>query len=211
MSGGWIDVSVPVRSGMVHWPGDPEIAVERIHSIADGDMANVSKLEMCAHTGTHMDAPLHFVEGGAGIDSMPLEEMIGPARVIEIADPAVIAAAELAEHSIGAGERILLKTANSPTAWRAEGFQEEFVHLATESAELLAGVGVALVGVDYLSVAGYERNEREVHRALLEAGVWLLEGLDLTDVGAGDYELACLPMRLVGSDGAPARALVRPL
>lgn len=200
---------MPIRTGMAHWPGDPDVSLEQTSSIDAGDAANMTKLEMSAHTGTHMDAPRHFLPEGAGIDSLPPAVTIGPARVIAVEDAESTKADELRGHEPKPGERLLIRTRNSPAAWQEDGFVEDFVHLTTEAAELLADVGVGLVGVDYLSVAGYERNEPEVHRALLGAGVWIIEGLDLSAVEPGEYELVCLPLRLAGCDGAPARALLR--
>lgn len=204
----WRDVSVPVRDGMVHWPSDPPVQIGRRESIAGGDVANLTAVSMTAHTGTHMDAPVHFIEGGAGIDELPLDVAIGRARVVEIEDQGAVTAAELGRHEPRAGERLLLKTRNSARAWWEEDFDEGFVHIDPEAAALLAEAKVALVGVDYLSVGGMESGA-ETHRHLLGAGIWIIEGLDLTAVAPGDYELACLPLRLVGADGAPARVLIR--
>jgi arylformamidase len=198
-----------VKDGMLHWPGDGAVRVTRTQSIADGAQANLSRIEMSAHTGTHMDAPLHFIADGDSIETMPLATTMGPARVIEIEDREAVRAEELAGHGLAAGERILLKTRNSSTAWAEEPFREDFVHIEPEAAELIAAAGVRLVGVDYLSVGGMESG-RQTHQALLGAGVWIIEGLYLSGVGPGDYELLCLPLRLMGAEGAPARALLRP-
>jgi arylformamidase len=205
----WIDISVPVRAGMLHWPDDPPVQIGLSGSIGDGDPANVSRLSMSAHTGTHIDAPRHFSDDGAGIDAMPVEAMVGPATVIEIADPAMVTARELQEHGLEAGGRLLLRTRNSDREWWLDDFDERFVHLEPAAAELIAERGVRTVGVDYLSVGGMEAG-REVHLALLEAGAWIIEGLALGGVRSGDYELFCLPLKIVGCDGAPARALLRP-
>jgi arylformamidase len=210
MAGAWIDVSVPVRSGMVHWPGDPEVSLERVMSIDEGAEANVTRLAMSAHTGTHMDAPLHYFEDDPGIEELPLEIAMGPARVIGIEGEEPIDRGQLEGLDIQGGERILFRTANSERPWVERDFDPAFVHVSVEAAELLGEVGVALVGVDYLSVGGYRSDGAETHRALLGAGVWVVEGLDLSAVEPGDYELICLPVKLVGSDGAPARVLLRP-
>ncbi len=206
----WIDVSVPVSDGMVHWPGDPEVKVTRALSIDAGDDANVSHLDLGAHTGTHMDAPVHFVPGAEGIDAMPLGATIGPARVVAIADPESVKPEELERHEPRRGERLLLRTRNSERSWVREPFDPDFVPISPEGAALLAERGVRTVGVDYLSVGGYRGGGAETHRALLEAGVWIIEGLDLSRAEPGDYELICLPVKIAGSDGAPARALLRP-
>jgi len=206
----WIDVSVPVSNGMVHWPGDPPVEIERSKSIDAGDPANLTKLSMSAHTGTHMDAPVHFVPDTAGIDALPLEAVIGRCRVIAIEDPDAVHAAELRAHAPKRGERLLLRTHNSSEGgWSLAEFDDGFVHIAPEGAGYLAECGVRTVGVDYLSVGGMETGA-ETHGALLEAGIWIIEGLDLSAVEPGEYELMCLPVKLAGSDGAPARALLRP-
>jgi arylformamidase len=208
--GGWIDVSVPVRDGMVHWPGDPPVNVERVKAIGPGSEANLTKIDMSAHTGTHMDAPLHFFAGDPGIEALPLEIAIGPARVIAIEGTEPIDRGHVEGWEIEDGERILFRTANSDRSWWERDFDPGFVYVSLEAAELLGEVGVALVGVDYLSVGGAGDESAEVHRAILGAGAWVVEGLDLSAVEPGDYELICLPIKLVGSDGAPARALLRP-
>jgi arylformamidase len=211
MAGGWMDVSVPISSGMVRWPDDPAVEVSRASEIAAGDRANVTRLEMSAHTGTHMDAPVHYLEGREGIDAMPFDATIGLARVIEISDMVSVKAGELAGHEPKQGERLLLKTVNSVNAWKlAPEFERNFVYIAADAAAFLAECGVRSVGIAYLSVGGFEHDAVETHVARLRAGVWVIEGLNLADVEPGDYELLCLPLKIVGSDGAPARALLRP-
>src|SRR2546423_4715430 len=209
MASPFFDISVPVRSGMVHWPGDPPFVRERFLDMDRGDRCNVSSLSMGAHTGTHMDAPLHFLNGGQPIDQMPLDATVGPARVIEIHDGESIKPPELEPHNVRAGERILFKTANSRRCWRNDAFQEDFVYISQEAARLLADRGIRSVGVDYLSVGGFAKDGVETHEALLRAGIWIIEGLNLSAVNAGPYELVCLPLKLVGADGAPARAILR--
>ena len=196
---------------MVHWPGDPVVSIPRISDMDRGDVANVRRLSMSAHTGTHMDAPLHFIGDGASIDAMPLDAAVGPARVIEIDSPDVIGPQELDRHDIRAGERILLRTGNSERCWRTRCFLKQFVHIGPDGAEYLASRQVRLVGIDYLSVGAYGDGGVETHRALLSAGIWIIEGLDLSATSAGNYELICLPLKISGGDGAPARAVVRRL
>jgi arylformamidase len=205
----WIDVSVPVRAGMVHYPGDPPVKIERIQTIGSDSEANLTKIDMSAHTGTHMDAPLHFFEDDPGIESFPLEIAMGPARVIAIEGNEPIDRGQLEGLEIESGDRVLFRTTNSDRPWADRDFDPDFVYVSLEAAELLGEVGVALVGVDYLSVGGAGREGAETHRALLGAGAWVVEGLDLSSVESGDYELICLPIKLVGSDGAPARVLLR--
>jgi arylformamidase len=199
---------------MVHWPGDPRVVVERRLAMARGDPANLTALSLGAHAGTHVDAPLHYIDGGEPVDAMPLEVGLGPARVVAVRPrrgSSAIAAEDLAPARLRAGERVLLKTKNSPAAWRSDAFVEDAVHLSLEAARLLASRRVALVGIDYLSVGGYRAGDgAAVHRALLEAGAWIVEGLDLTRAPAGPCELVCAPLRIAGAEGAPARVLLRP-
>lgn len=205
----WLDLSVPLRDGMLHYPGDPEVRIRLAHDLDKGDGANVTELSMGAHTGTHLDAPRHFLRDGLGIDRAPPEVLIGPARVVALDAPGGLGVGELAPLDPRPGERLLLKTRNSPRAWaRAPEFVEDFVHLTTEGARFLAGRGISLVGIDYLSIGEFHHGA-EAHLALLSAGVWIVEGLDLTGVDAGDYDLVCLPLRLEGADGAPARVMIR--
>lgn len=206
---GWIDVSVSIYSGMVHWPGDPEINVSSALSMQRGDQCNVSSLSLGSHTGTHMDAPYHFVANGRQIDEMPLEVGIGNARVIGVGDPKSIKPAELEHHDIRAGERILFKTRNSSDAWQSDDFAADFVYVSVVAAEYLARLRVRLVGVDYLSVSGFKTDAAETHRALLEAGIWIVEGLNLSGVEPGNYDLCCLPLKFRHGDGAPARAALK--
>ena len=207
----WIDVSVTVRHGMPHWPDDPPIVLERAMDISQGDACNVSRVAMGVHSGTHMDAPLHFVHGAAGLDQMPLTATMGEARVVMIEDPQCITAEELGPHHLRRDERVLFRTKNSAEGWPTETFVEDFVYISEPAALHLAEVGVQTVGIDYLSVGGYHADGARIHRILLDAGIWIIEGLDLSRVGAGPYELICLPVKLHESDGAPARAILRPL
>ncbi|GAC1310708.1 MAG: cyclase family protein [Ktedonobacteraceae bacterium] len=207
----WIDVSVPLYTGMTYWPDNPPVVIERAMDIDRGDVANVSKLSLGAHTGTHMDAPLHFIRDGISIDQLPLTATMGPARVIEISDSESIKPAELETQAIQLGERILFKTRNSARCWQTDEFIKDFVYISKEAASYLAKLQVQTVGVDYLSVGGFFKDGPETHRALLGAGIWIIEGLNLSQVQAGNYELLCLPLKLRGSEGAPARAILRPV
>jgi arylformamidase len=157
---GWIDVSVSLHSGMVHWPDNPPVRIERALSIEHGDDANVSEIAMGAHTGTHMDGPIHFVREGRGLDEMPLTATIGRARVIEIGDPESIKPGELYPHGLRRNERILFKTQNSARRWSSEDFVEDFVCGSQEAARYLADRGIRTVGVDYLSVGGFRKDAR---------------------------------------------------
>lgn len=206
----WIDISMPVHSGMAVWPGDNAVRVERILSLDRGDPFNLTHCSFTAHTGTHMDAPRHFLAQGAAMDALPLEAVLGPCRVVGIRDPEAVRLAEL-PRDLQRGERILFKTENSFRHLHSGSFAEDFVYISREAAEGLAAAGVRTVGIDYLSVGGFHHDLVETHLALLGAGIWIIEGLDLSCVEPGRYELACLPLRLIGADGAPARAALRKL
>ena len=207
----WIDVSVSLHSDMVHWPGDPPVRIERVHDMDHGDGNNVSIISMGSHTGTHVDAPLHFVRQGRGVDEIPLDTAIGPVRVIEIQDRESVKPEELAQHGILPGERILFKTINSSRGWESDAFIEDFVFISQEAASFLVESGVIVVGNDYLSVGGYKRDGSQVHRLLLAGGIWIIEGLNLSRVSAGKYDMICLPLKLEGGDGGPARVILKPV
>lgn len=206
----WIDVSVLLHNDMPHWPGDKAFELKRDSDMDKGDHDNVSQITTSVHAGTHMDAPVHFIKDGEGIDRIPLDVCIGRARVIAIKDPERITPKELERHNIRAGERILFKTANSDRVWKTNEFQKQFVSIAADAARYLAERRPCLVGVDYLSVGAYHGDGAETHQALLGAGIWIVEGLNLSAVQPGDYELICMPLKIAGSDGAPARAVLRP-
>jgi arylformamidase len=203
----WIDVSVPVRSGMVHWPDNPPIELVRTMDMAKGDPANCSRLFLGVHSGTHVDAPVHFLADGAGVDAIALDRLLGEARVVEMDGPS-ITAAQLRAVDPRPGERLLFKTRNSARCWKADRFLPDFVYLSREGAALLAERRVRTVGIDYLSIAGMDEGV-PTHRVLLEQGICIIEGLDLSSVQPGSYELICLPLRLAGADGAPARVVLR--
>jgi arylformamidase len=207
----WIDISVCVRTGMAHWPGDIDVSVARVSSMAEGAPCNLTQLHMSAHTGTHMDAPLHFVDGAISIDQMPLAATVGVARVIELDVAEVIGRADLKPFGIEAGERLIIKTPNSARCWETDEFIKDFVYISGDAAKYLVERKIRSVGVDYLSVAGFYKDTIETHVALLKAGIWIMEGLNLRHVAPGSYDLVCLPLKLIGADGAPARAILRPL
>lgn len=210
MAYGWIDVSIPLRNGMPQWPDNPPLRIDRAMDLDCGDEATVSTIFIGSHTGTHMDAPLHFIKSGRAIHEMPLTVTIGPAQVIEIHNPEAITLEELRRHAIRPGARLLFKTKNSLHRWGERDFMQDFVYLTTEAARWLVQQHVLTVGVDYLSVGGYEKNGPEVHLVLLGADIWIIEGLDLSGAGPGYYDLICLPLNILQGDGAPARALLRP-
>ncbi|MEP6539286.1 MAG: cyclase family protein [Bryobacteraceae bacterium] len=202
----WIDISLPLQSGMPHWPGDPVPSMARGLDMDLGDICNARYLTMSAHTGTHMDAPLHFVNNSESIDRMPLTAAIGPARVIRIEHNEFIGPEELEQHNIQPGERILFKTGS---VWDPTQFKKTFVACNAAGARHLVERKVQTVGIDYLSIGAYEGDGVETHQILLGAGIWVIEGLDLTQVEPGNYDLICLPLKILGGDGAPARAVVR--
>lgn len=204
----WVDISVPLRDGMVHWPDNPEVRITRVQDLERGDDATVSSLSLGAHTGTHVDAPVHFVKGATGVDALAFDSLLGVARVLEIRDARAIRVAELKGHAIQPGERILFKTANSSRGWASKAFLPDFVSLSVEGARYLAERKVRTVGIDYLSIGSAEEGV-PTHQALLGADVCIIEGLDLSSVEAGTYDLVCLPLRIAGGDGAPARAILR--
>jgi arylformamidase len=208
----WIDISVPIRVGMVRWPGDPAFQLARNSDMErDGTEYNVSAFAMGCHLGTHMDAPLHFLKDGATMDTMPLDATMGPCRVIQIEDPQWITIEEIEPYKIAAGERILFKTANSARQWRTDMFLTDFVHIPAPTAKYLAERRIRTVGVDCLSVGGFETDGAECHRQLLKAGIWIIEWLNLANVEPGDYELACLPLKMLNVEGVPARAAIKKL
>ena len=192
------------------YEGDPPVLIERVYSLEDEDLANVSSLDFGAHTGTHIDAPVHFLEGRGGVETIPLDALIGPAVVVDARHLSEdIGARALGTLRIPVGtQRVLFKTPNS-ALWERPGFSDDFIGLTETAARKLAARGVRLVGIDYLSIAP-RHDPAPTHRILLEAGIVILEGLDLRNVTPGDYDLVALPLLIPGSDGGPARALLRP-
>jgi arylformamidase len=208
-SSSWIDATVPVRDGMVHWPDNPPVQMVRTADVAKGDPATVSHLSLGVHSGTHVDAPVHFVADGAGVDTLPVEDLIGEARVVEVRDPRSIGVEELRLLRPRAGERLLFKTRNSARCWNVATFVPDYVYLSLDGARFLVECRVRTVGIDYLSIAGMHEGVA-THLALLRAGICIIEGLDLSAVEPGAYAMICLPLRLAGADGAPARVMLRP-
>jgi arylformamidase len=207
----WIDVTVPLQTGMVRWPGNPPVQVRRVLDLNRGDDCTLTAISLGVHSGTHMDAPLHFLRTGLGIDAMPVDAGVGRARVIAIKNSALITVEELRRHGVRRGERIVFKTRNSPRCWKTDRFLEDFVSLSEAAARWLVARRVRTVGIDYLSVAGYESDTAAIHTILLKGGVWIIEGLNLSGVRPGVYDMLCLPLKIAASDGAPARALLKPV
>lgn len=205
------DVSVHISPKMPVWPGDPPVEIERIESINKGDPANLTRLSLGAHTGTHVDAPYHFCEKGLKVDQLPLSTLIGTAHILEVhPKERTITATDLGSLGLPSTvQRLLIKTDNS-YLW--EGglleFEKDFIHLGRDAARWIVKRGIKLIGVDYLSVDSFDSEDKVVHHTLLEAGVVIIEGLNLSHVTQGVYQLYCLPLKIVGSDGAPARVVL---
>jgi arylformamidase len=205
------DITLPIEEGMIAYPGNPETRVRPHSRIADGDDANVTELSFGSHTGTHVDAARHFIEGGQAVDALPLDTLIGEAVVVELPrNITAIGAAELEAAGVAGATRVLLRTRNAELLGQQE-FSEDFAYLTGNGAAYLVEQGVRLVALDYLSVEAYDADEPAAHRTLLEKEVIVVEGVDLRDVPAGRYELLCLPLKVKGIDGAPLRAVLREL
>ena len=208
----FIDISVAIRPDLPVWKGDPAVSIIRAASISAGDQANVTRLDMGAHTGTHVDAPLHFLDGRRPADQLDLDVLIGPAWVAEFDVPREITAADLGKAEIPIGtKRLLLKTSNSRLcSQKPATFDENFIGISADGARWLVEQGVRLVGIDYLGVERFDTvpHGAPTHKTLLQAEAILLEGLNLSDVLPGAYQLICLPVKIQGADGAPCRAVL---
>lgn len=207
------DVSVPLSSTTPTYPSDPDIEITPWRTLAGGDTSNVSLINFGLHSGTHVDAPAHFIEGGARIESLSLESLIGEAEVVEVANEIqVIDESFVVANCSGGSQRILFKTRNS-AFWNnmQDGFREDYTYIEPAAARRLAESGIKLVGIDYLSVEQFKSDHFQTHHALLSRGIVIVEGLDLRAVPPGFYELICLPLKIAGGsgDGAPARVVLR--
>ena len=203
-----IDVTVPIDSNLATYPGNTPFSLEGIKRLANGDSSNVSTLHMSAHAGTHVDAPRHFFDDGEGVESLALEMLCGRTRVVELTTRKGITAEDLAGFDLREDVRLLLKTANS-RLWGTSDFQEDFIGVTEGAARFLVDRGVKVLGVDYLSVEPYKTPGAPAHHVLLGARTIIIEGLNLRDVEPGTYEMFCLPLAVVGADGAPARVILR--
>jgi arylformamidase len=206
---------VPLSAATPTYPGDPGIEIKQWLTLANGDAANVSLINFGLHSGTHVDAPAHFIEGGAKVESLPLDILIGEVEVVEVADHIrVIEENFVATNCVKGSQRILFKTRNS-AFWNNtdDGFREDYTYIDPAAAQRLIELGVKLVGIDYLSVEQFKSATFQTHLTLLSKGVVILEGLDLREVTGGIYELICLPLKIAGGsgDGAPARVILRTL
>jgi arylformamidase len=202
------DISVPIRSGGLVYPGNPEIEITLQQAVAKGAGANVSFIQFGSHTGTHADAARHFFDDGQTVDAIPLDRLIGPALLLGFPDDlGAVTAAALRRHDLKGHTRILLRTRNSALLSQ-QNFVRDYTYLAPDGAQYLVDSGVELVGIDYLSIEQFHSGHHKTHRTLLERSVVILEGLDLSAPSLGEYELICLPLRIEGCDGAPARAVL---
>lgn len=201
------DVTVPLAPGMLSYPGDPPFEIEPVHELG-GAPFTLSRMVLTTHSGTHVDAPAHFLAGGATVDQLPLEILLGKARVIELSTRERVDRADLEALDLADDLRVLLKTRMSGQMLKA-GYQEDHLYLTVDAARYLAQAGLKLVGFDYLSIDRFGSADFPAHHVLLEAGVVLVEGLDLSEVEAGEYEMSCLPLRVGGGDAAPARVVLR--
>ena len=205
-----IDISVPISPNLPVWPGDSQIVLERHRALSKGDASNDSRLACSVHSGTHVDAPAHFIENGLTVDQLPLDMLIGAATVVELPEIDIITTDLLEAQMLPPDtERLLFKTKNS-ALWADPGhpFNPVFVALSSDSASWIVSKGIHLIGIDYLSIQLFKDPEPSTHHILLEAGIIIIEGLNLRNVRPGVYQLICLPINLAGSEGAPARAIL---
>ena len=209
----WIDVTYPIKVGMPYWPGQPPVSLERVSDMQKGDGANVSVLKLSLHTGTHMDAPLHFLKKDKDITHAPLEAMFGSLQIAYMPGVDTIHKEDVEKFEQRSGKlnggHLFFKTDNSKRDWLNEPFNEDYVAVASDAAQYLADK-ITLVGVDYLSVAPFN-DITPTHQILLGAGVWVIEGLDLRGVEEGHYEVVALPLKISGGEASPVRVLVRKL
>jgi arylformamidase len=209
MAADWIDITRTLSNGIIHWPGDPPFNWLRTRDITGPGTANVSEMSTSVHIGTHIDAPLHFITGGSDIVEVPLSQLMGPAVVVQVTERRDILVEDLAEVELKSGDAVLFRTPNEDL-WDQQEFSEDFVALSGDAAMWLVDHGVSAVGIDYLSIDNYHSQEKPAHYALLGNGIIIIEGLDLSGAEAGRYEMIALPLKIAGSDGAPARVLIRP-
>jgi arylformamidase len=211
---GWYDISVPLKQGMVYFPADPAPPkFYRCNDRALGSMATLCMIEMIGHTGTHLDAPLHFIPDGSTISDMDVQATIGPCRVIEIKDKESIKVKELEPYKIKKGERLIFKTSNSPRTYESPKFQEHYVYLDTKAAGYLVEKKILLFGLDNITIGCFQDPDSiiQTHQKLLGAGIYILENCAMAGVPAGEYELLCLPLLMYNGDAGPSRAILKPL
>lgn len=207
----WIDLTWSIHPHLATWPGDPSPEMKPLAQIDQGDSCNITWLQLSSHTGTHLDAPFHFEPGGKRLHQLDLEALIGPARIYDFSDKSgPISREDLEGLDFGSTERVLFKTRSG--GWLADSeFRSDFVGVSAEAAELLVDRGIRLVGIDYLSIEPFGSKSHPVHHTLLGNEVVVVEGLDLRSVQPGDYELICLPLKILDGDGCPCRAVAKPI
>lgn len=204
------DISLPISNDLPVWPGDQSVSLIMTRSILKGDQCNITQIQMGTHAGTHIDAPHHFLEDGATTDTIPIETFIGPCLVVEIDSEVLIGKNDFRRYNLDGHSRILIKTRNSELwADNISSFDRNYVALGIEAAQYLVEMNTILVGIDYLSIESFQSDGSPVHKLLLKNNITVLEGLNLSGVKAGAYELLCLPLKLQGCEGAPARVLLR--
>lgn len=204
------DISLPISSDLPVWPGDPPVSFTPARSISDGDQCNVTKIQMGVHTGTHIDAPYHFFEDGARTESIPMETFIGPCLVVDLDADDLIEKKDFLNYDIKGHSRVLIKTRNSDNWARNDpAFIKKYVALGIDAARYLVENDIVLVGIDYLSIESFGSDGNPVHKLLLQNNITILEGLNLSGIKAGTYELLCMPLKLQGCEGAPSRVLLR--
>ncbi len=204
------DISLPISSDLPVWPGDPSVSLMMTSSILKGDQCNITKIQMGVHAGTHIDAPYHFLEDGAITDAIPLETFIGHCFVVELNAEVLIEKKDFRKYNLNGHSRILIKTRNSELwANNINSFDKNYVSLGIDAAQYLVEMNTILVGIDYLSIESFESHDCPVHKLLLKNNITILEGLNLSGIKAGVYELICMPLKLQGCEGAPARVLLR--
>lgn len=204
----WIDITACIQNDMLHWPDDIPVKIRKSSAIQNGDVANVTALKFSAHTGTHIDAESHFFSEGEDTLQIPLNHMIGPVTIFRINNEHSITLKEIKSFLIKSGDRVIFKTKNSDIDWISEPFNKNYVSLDADAAIYLSEIGISCIGVDYLSIAQFDQ-ATIVHRILLEKKILIIEGLILSNVNPGNYEMICLPLKIKDADGAPARVLLK--
>src|SRR5208283_3144736 len=202
----YFDISLPIENGMVVWPGEPPVEIGAGSSLQHGDVVNIASLKISSHTGTHIDAPRHILDSGSTVDLIDMNILLGSARVAYFPGAKIVDRRQLEQVNLAGVKRLLLKTDNS-RRYRSSVFETGFTALSIDGAEYLTEIGIRLVGIDYYSIEAFESADFEVHKALLGAGVVILESINLDAVPPGEYKLFCLPLKIKNGDGAPVRAV----
>jgi len=203
----YFDISLPIENGMVVWPGEPPVEIGAGSSLQHGDVVNIASLKISSHTGTHIDAPRHILDSGSTVDLIDMNILLGSARVAYFPGAKIVDRRQLEQVNLAGVKRLLLKTDNS-RRYRSSVFETGFTALSIDGAEYLTEIGIRLVGIDYYSIEAFESADFEVHKALLGAGVVILESINLDAVPPGEYKLFCLPLKIKNGDGAPVRAVL---